>query len=90
MLDMSTTSPFLFAVVVALIVVALLPRLRRVSLEALRIGPVSFGPICFSFESKRSRAALLPAGPARLPSRSSKRSRPRTERRTAKNGTHSK
>ena len=68
MLYMSTTSPFLLTVVVALVLVAFLPRLRQVSLEALRIGPVSFGPLRFFFTSPRPRAALSSAGPALLPS----------------------
>jgi hypothetical protein len=73
-------------VVVVVVLVALLPRLRRVSLEALPIGPVSFGPIRFFFATPRPRAALFLAGPALLPSRSSKCSSPRAERRAAKSG----
>lgn len=75
----------LFVVVVAL-VGALFARLRWVSLEALHIGPVSFGPIRFFFASSipRPRAALPSAAPTLLPSRSSKCSSPRAERRAAK------
>jgi hypothetical protein len=50
--------PFFAALVAVVVLVVLLPRLRRVSLEALRIGPVSFGPIRFFFASPRPRAAL--------------------------------
>jgi hypothetical protein len=82
--NMSINSPLF--VVVATLVVALFTRLRWVSLEALRIGPVSFGPIRFFFASPtpRLRAALPSAVPALLPSRSSKCSSPRAERRAAR------
>jgi hypothetical protein len=77
--------PFFAALVVVVVVlVALLPRLRRVSLEALR------GPMRFFFTSPRPRAALPSAGPSLLPSRAGKRSRPRAERRPAKSGAHPK
>jgi hypothetical protein len=75
---------FAALVVVVLVLVALLPRLRRVSLDALRIGPVSFGPIRIFFATPRPRAALPSAGPALLPSRAGKRSRPRSKLRPAK------
>jgi hypothetical protein len=78
-----STNTLLFALVVALVgfVVTFAPRLRRVSLEALRIGPVSLGPIRFFFASPRPRAALPSGGPALLPSRS----QPRVKRRAPKN-----
>jgi hypothetical protein len=78
------------AALVVLVVVAPLPRLRVVCLEALRIGPVSFGPIRFSFVRQRPRRVLSSAGPALLPSRSSKCARPHVERRAAKNGARAK
>lgn len=88
------TLPFFAALVVVVVLVvvlvALLPRLRRVSLEALRIGPVSFGPLRFFFTSSHPRAALPSAGPALLPSRAGNRSRPRAKRRPAKSRTRTK
>jgi hypothetical protein len=82
MMNMSTNSP-LFVLVVALFV-ALFTRLRAVRIEGLSIGSVSLGAALFSFASKLPRRALPSSRPTLLPSRSSKCSRPRAERRAAK------
>ncbi len=82
MMNQSINSP-LFVVVVAL-VAAFFTRLRAVRIESLRIGSVSLGAALFSFASKRPRTALPSSGPALLPSRASKCSSPRAERRAAK------